>query len=362
MLTYTLEDSQLTQLVAPHTQHVHTQEEARAPVVEACNPSTGMLVIGSTIDPSGCFAADAFVFSPAVPSESLIVDCAVRSGSVVSGTALSDSWGNRAEVRSFSEPEAGLFAPVVEGPAASLVCDPGRPEISDVGNPRLGTATSVAVPDGSPPVNVFDGFEAGFEAEFESCEKLIEKPGRAEISDVGNLRLGTAVSIAVPDGSPPVNVFDGFEAGFEAEFESCGKLIEKLGDGAESEVGMLWDQFPRCPGRRGPPNGPPVPVLPLWLPALLPFRQSPPRPSLTDGRLPESQTESSTVLPSRSGSSSLIMNFQTDGSLHCTVKVALPGVISSPNRRRSVVDALPASGAQAGCESRTKNSFLERGY
>ena len=232
MLTYTLEDSQLTQLVAPHTQHVHTQEEARAPVVEACNPSTGMLVIGSTIDPSGCFAADAFVFSPAVPSESLIVDCAVRSGSVVSGTALSDSWGNRAEVRSFSEPEAGLFAPVVEGPAASLVCDPGRPEISDVGNPRLGTATSVAVPDGSPPVNVFDGFEAGF----------------------------------------------------EAEFESCGKLIEKLGDGAESEVGMLWDQFPRCPGRRGPPNGPPVPVLPLWLPALLPFRQSPPRPSLTDGR------------------------------------------------------------------------------
>ena len=279
-------------------------------MVEACNPSTGMLVIGSTIDPSGCFAADAFVFSPAVPSESLIVDCAVRSGSVVSGTALSDSWGNRAEVRSFSEPEAGLFAPVVEGPAASLVCDPGRPEISDV----------------------------------------------------GNLRLGTAVSIAVPDGSPPVNVFDGFEAGFEAEFESCGKLIEKLGDGAESEVGMLWDQFPRCPGRRGPPNGPPVPVLPLWLPALLPFRQSPPRPSLTDGRLPESQTESSTVLPSRSGSSSLIMNFQTDGSLHCTVKVALPGVISSPNRRRSVVDALPASGAQAGCESRTKNSFLERGY
>lgn len=300
-----LEDSHLAQLVTLYTQHVHTQEEVRAPVAEACNPSTG-----SIADLSGCFVADAFVFPSVAPSELLIVDCAVRSGSVVIGTALSDPSGNCAEEISFSEPEAGLLAPVVEGPTASLVGDPGRPEISDV----------------------------------------------------GNLKPGGPASIAVPDGSPPVNISDVFGAGFEAGFESCEKPVGKLDDCVESEVGMSWDQFPRCSGRRGSPNGPPVPVLPLWLPALLPFRWSPSKPSLTDGGSPELQTESSTVLPCRSGSSSLIMNFQTDGSLHCTVKVALPGAISSPNRRRSVVDALPASGAQAGCESRMKNSFLESGY
>lgn len=104
-----------------------------------------------------------------------------------------------------------MLAPVVEGPAASLVGDPGRPKTSDV----------------------------------------------------GSLEPGAPASIAVPDGSPPINVFDGLEAKLEAEFESCEKPVKNLDDVVENEVGMSWDQFPRCPGRMGPPNGPPVPVLPL---------------------------------------------------------------------------------------------------
>ena len=107
----------------------------------------------------------------------------------------------------------------MEGPAASLVGDPGRPRTSDVGKLKPGAPASVAVPDGPPPVNVFDGFEAGFEAEL--------------------------------------------EAKLEADFESCEKPVKNLDDGVGNEVGRSWDQFPRCPGRRGPPNGPPVPVLPL---------------------------------------------------------------------------------------------------
>ena len=91
MLTCTLIDSHLAQLIALHTQHVHTQEEGRALVAETCSPSEGMLVIGSIIDLSGCFVADALVLPLVAPSELLIVGSSVRSGLAVGGTALRDS-------------------------------------------------------------------------------------------------------------------------------------------------------------------------------------------------------------------------------------------------------------------------------
>jgi hypothetical protein len=94
------------------------------------------------------------------------------------------------EEKLFPEPGAGLFAPVMEGSAASLAWEPGR----------------------------------------------------AEFSDVEDLGPGTAALVAVPDESPSVNVFDGFE---EADFKPCERPNGELDDGAESEVGTSWDQFPR---------------------------------------------------------------------------------------------------------------------
>jgi hypothetical protein len=144
----------------------------------------------------------------------------------VTGTAPRDPRGTCAEGRSFSESEAGLFAPVVAGSAASSVFKLGRPEMSDVGIPKLVSVRTVSTPDGSPPVNLFDGFEAWFEAGFEAGFEV------------------------------------GLEAGLEARFEPCERPFEKLDDGAESDVGMSWDQFPRCPGREGLPDGLPAPTLP----------------------------------------------------------------------------------------------------
>lgn len=185
MLTGILEESDYAELVLFHTQHVHTQEEGRAPVVKACEPSAGMLVMGSTVSPGGRFVAEAFVSPSAASPELLIVGCSVGSGLVVSGTALRDSRGTCAEEGSFSEPEAGLFAPVAAGSAASLVCKLGRPEMSDVGAPKLVSTRSVSTPDGSSPVNAFDGFEAWSEAGFEPCEKPFEKPDDGAESELG---------------------------------------------------------------------------------------------------------------------------------------------------------------------------------
>lgn len=181
-----------------NTQHVQTQEEGKAPVVEACDLSAGMLVTGPTVGPGGLFVADAFTSPSAASPGLLIVGCSVEGASAVIGTASRDSRGTREEGRSFSGPEAESLAPVAAGSATSLVCKLGRPEMSDVGIPKLLSVMSVSTADGFPAANVFDGFEAGFEAKSEP----------------------------------------GFTVGFGAESEPCGKPCERPDDGAVSEVGM----------------------------------------------------------------------------------------------------------------------------
>jgi hypothetical protein len=71
--------SDWAELVPCHTQHVHTQEEGRAPVVEACESSAGVFVKGPAVGPSGCSVADAFVSPSDASPELLVVGCNVGS-------------------------------------------------------------------------------------------------------------------------------------------------------------------------------------------------------------------------------------------------------------------------------------------
>jgi hypothetical protein len=74
-----LKASGWAELVSSHTQHVHTQEEGRAPVVEACESSAGVFVKGPAVGPSGCSVADAFVSPSDASPELLVVGCNVGS-------------------------------------------------------------------------------------------------------------------------------------------------------------------------------------------------------------------------------------------------------------------------------------------